>query len=111
MLPKKNRLTKRTDFARVYRLGSFFSEGPVSMKAVENNLDVARIGFSIEKKFFKKATERNRIRRILREIFRKNLKNIRKGTDIVVFYKKSEKDPNFEKISMIIEKLIKKQSN
>ncbi len=108
MLPQKNRLTKRTDFANVYRTGRFFSEGPLSAKAASNELKSTRIGFSIEKKFFKKAVERNRMKRILREAFWKNLKNLKVGLDIVVFYKKSEKKPNLEEISELVEKIIKK---
>ena len=89
MLPSKNRLTKKTDFANVYRKGTFFIEAPLSLKVVKNNLKNSRIGFSIEKKFFKKAVERNKIKRLLREAFHQNLKNIEKSLDMVVFYKKN----------------------
>jgi ribonuclease P protein component len=108
MLPVKNRLKKRSDFAKVYRKGLFSSENPVSIKFSENGLEKSRIGFSIEKKFFKKAVERNRIKRILREAFHKNLGNIKAGFDIVVFYKKSEKDSDFKKVIELVEKVIKK---
>ena len=108
MLPVKNRLTKKIDFSNVYRKGTFFLEAPLSLKAVKNNLNNSRIGFSIEKKFFKKAVERNRIKRLLRETFRQNLKNIEKGFDIVVFYKRSEPNPDFKIILELIKKIIKK---
>jgi ribonuclease P protein component len=108
MLPQKNRLSKRSDFANVYRKGSFFGEGPLSLKLVPNELKEARIGFSIEKKFFKKATERNRMKRLLREAFHKNLKAIKNGLDIVVFYKKSEPEPDFNEISRLVKKIINK---
>ena len=110
MLPAKNRLTKRIDFANVYRKGTFFLEGPISLKAAENNLENTRIGFSIEKKFFKKAVERNKIKRLLRETFHQNLKNIKNGLDVVVFYKRSEPNPDFEIISELVKKLIKKMT-
>ena len=108
MLPSKNRLTKRTDFANVYRKGTFFIEGPLSIKVARNNLENARIGFSIEKKFFKKATERNRIKRLLREAFHQNLDNVRKDCDIVVFYKKSEPNPDLKIILELTKKIIKR---
>ncbi|MFA5777844.1 MAG: ribonuclease P protein component [Parcubacteria group bacterium] len=108
MLPSKNRLTKRTDFANVYRKGTFFLESPLSLKAVKNNLEHTRIGFSIEKKFFKKAVERNKIKRLLREAFHQNLENIKNSLDIVVFYKRSEPNPDFKIISELVKKLIKK---
>ncbi|MFH0969717.1 MAG: ribonuclease P protein component [Patescibacteria group bacterium] len=108
MLPKKNRLIKRVDFNRVYRYGNFIAEGPLSIKFAKNELKNARIGFSIEKKFFKKATERNKIKRLLRKAFHLNLAEIKLGMDIVVFYKKSEGKPDFKIISELVEKLIKK---
>lgn len=108
MLPSKNRLAKRSDFANVYRRGSFWGEGPMSLKSVSNGLEITRIGFSIEKKFFKKATERNRMKRLLREAFHKNLKGIKKGLDIVVFYKKSEQNPELKTILELVKKLIKR---
>lgn len=108
MLPAKNRLVKRTDFNNVYRKGIFFAEEPLSLKYVRNDLENSRIGFSIEKKFFKKATERNRMKRLLREAFHKNIEKIKKGFDIVIFYKKNEKNPEFKVILELVNKIIKK---
>lgn len=108
MLPIKNRLIKRTDFNNVYRKGAFFSEGPLSLKITPNERETARIGFSIEKKFFKKAVERNKIKRLLREAFCQNIKKIKEGADIVVFYKKSEENPSFKAILKLVEKIINK---
>jgi ribonuclease P protein component len=108
MLPAKNRLAKKTDFNNVYRKGTFFLEEPLSLKAVENNFKNTRIGFSIEKKFFKKAVERNKIKRLLRETFHQNLKSIKNGLDIVVFYKRSKPNPDFKIILELTKKIIKK---
>jgi ribonuclease P protein component len=111
MLPVKNRLKKRADFAKVYKSGKFLSEGPLSMKSSPNGLGVPRIGLSIEKRFFKKAVERNKIKRMLREAFRKNLGDIKNGFDIVVFYKKSAPNPDFELISGLVKKIIIKMTH
>ena len=108
MLPIKNRLIRRTDFNNVYRKGAFFSEGPLSLKITPNERETARIGFSIEKKFFKKAVLRNRMKRILREAFQQNLEKLKKGVDIVVFYKKNEEDPDFKTVLKLVEKIINK---
>lgn len=48
-----------------------------------NNFHQARLGISISKKKIKKATKRNRIKRIIREAFRYN-KNELQGMDIIV---------------------------
>lgn len=108
MLPAKNRLTKKTDFSNVYRKGVFLGEGPLSLKMASNGSKVTRIGFSIEKKFFKKAVERNRMKRLLRDAFHKNLEEIKSGLDIVVFYKKNELNPDFKTISGLTKKIINK---
>ncbi len=109
MLPQKNRLTKKEDFAKVYRQGLFFSEGEVSLKLVKNNLSESRFGFPIEKKYFKLATERNRTKRILRETVRLNLNKIRKGFDVAVFCRKKGKIESDE-IRNKMEKLFRKSN-
>jgi ribonuclease P protein component len=90
MLPYKNRLINRGDFERVYRYGNFFSFGNITLKVGKNKLNLTRIGFSVGIKFSKKAVERNRIKRQLREIVHKNLNKIKDGFDLVVMIKKIE---------------------
>ena len=94
MLPRKNRLINKKDFELVYRYGSFFSFGEVSLRARKVGSDFSRIGFSIGLNYSKKATVRNSAKRKLREIVRKNLAKIKKGMDIVVLLnKKAENNP------------------
>jgi ribonuclease P protein component len=108
MLPKENRLKNRDDFQQVYKMGKFASADGISMKFAKNNLEITRIGFSIESKYFKTAIKRNRIRRILREVFRKNIEKIKSGFDIVVFYKRKEDKIDFSIISVEAEKMLRK---
>lgn len=88
MLPVKNRLTKKEDFERVSSKGNYFSFQNISLKTAPNNLTFSRIGLSIGKKISTKATDRNRIKRVLRESFRKYLPKIAEGVDIVIYFKK-----------------------
>lgn len=87
MLPIDNRLIKKSDFEKVSKFGSFFSFGQILLKVTKNDLQKTKIGVSIGLKFSKKAVERNRIKRQIREIIRKKLKNIKRGMDIVVMAK------------------------
>lgn len=57
----------------------------------KNGRKETRIGFSIGLNFSKKAVERNRVKRRLRNIFHKHIKEIKKGLDIVVIMKKDKK--------------------
>ncbi|MFZ2975154.1 MAG: ribonuclease P protein component [Candidatus Moraniibacteriota bacterium] len=91
MLPRKNRLIQKKDFEVISRTGTFFSFGEVFLRIRRNNSEETRIGFSVGIKFSPKAVERNKAKRQLREIFRKNIKNIEKGLDIMVSLKKSNK--------------------
>lgn len=107
MLPLKNRLKKREDFKEVYQKGKFLKDATISLKYSKNNLDFSRIGFSIESKYFKTAVERNRVKRILREIFKEKLQNLKPGFDIVVFRKKPGKI-EFSGASQEIQNLLRK---
>ena len=108
MLPKKNRLRKKDDFQKVYQKGFFSAFGDISLKKLPNNLSMTRIGFIVEKKIFKKAVERNRIKRILRDFFRKNIFKITPGLDVVIFYKSKDWEIDSKKITLDLEKLLKK---
>jgi ribonuclease P protein component len=111
MLPYKNRLIKRTDFEKVYKYGRLFYFENVAIKAFENGLDESRIGFSVGIKFSKKAVERNRAKRQMREIFRTKLLEIKKGLDIVIMIKKAEKGKNDpKKLALSIERALERGS-
>ncbi len=111
MLPFQNRLTKKRDIEAVFRHGNFFSFGGISLKIIKNKSEETRIGIIVGLKFSKKATERNRIRRQVREIVRTRLDKIKKGFDVIIIPKKAEKGYLDKKR---LEKLIKealKKSN
>lgn len=108
MLPFQNRLTKKTDFQKVYASrNSFFAPG-LTLKFTPNDLPVARVGFSVEKKWFKKAVERNWAKRKLRESTRPLLKKIKTGLDIVIIAKDPRSVENFQKLQKEVEQLFVK---
>ncbi|NTU67088.1 MAG: ribonuclease P protein component [Candidatus Moranbacteria bacterium] len=92
MLSHKNRLIKRGDFEAVYRQGRPLFCGIIGIKARNNLIGATRIGVSVGIKFSKIAVNRNRIKRQIREIFRKNIDSVKKGLDVVVFIKKDGKE-------------------
>lgn len=96
MLPITNRLLKKKDFEAVSRQGSFFSVGNIILRVKKNNLAQSRMGISVGLKFSKKAVARNRVKRQLREIIKKEIESVKKGLDILVIVAKKEKT---EKIS------------
>jgi len=107
MLPKINRLKKKKDFEKVFRQGKGFKEDFFYLKVSKNNLGLVRFGLITSKKFSKKATERNKMRRRLSELIRKKLPKIKKGTDVVIIAIPGA-EADFKKLEDIISKLFKK---
>ena len=85
---KKERLVKTGDFKRVYKVGRSFKRDFLVMKIAANNLPLNRIGFSISARIVKKASWRNRIKRIFREVFRRNKRTVKNGRDIALIFKR-----------------------
>lgn len=109
MLLKKNRLTRKADFARVRRFGQrFFAEG-MDVFIASSDKKTIRAGLVVNSRFFGKAAERNRLKRMLREIFRQEAKQIRLGADIVVSIgKNSAKEVKYAELKKTISSILKK---
>jgi ribonuclease P protein component len=90
MLPFRNRLVKRKDFEKIYKYGNFFCFGVIGIRTLKNELNNVRIGLSVGLKYSKKTVERNKAKRQIREIAKKNLTKIKTGFDMVVTIKKEE---------------------
>ena len=71
MLPKKNRLTKKNDFDRVFKKGISVFDYILGIKILKNNLPDSRFGIIVSNKISKKANERNKIKRQIRECLKK----------------------------------------
>lgn len=84
MLPFKNRLRKKKDIAKAQKYGRFHRSGSVTIKVLRNDLETVRIGFIAAVKFFPNAVERNQTKRQLRELFREEIGQMKKGYDVVV---------------------------
>lgn len=115
MLVKDNRLTRKKDFDNIYQKGKSLSFENINLKYIANNLSQSRVGFIVSQKISKKAVDRNRLKRLLRESFRLALKEnkLKAGFDIVIVpYPKildnGIKELKLEEINKIILSLLKK---
>jgi ribonuclease P protein component len=107
--PKSARLIKTGEFRKVYKSGRSFYDGGVTMKTLANDLGAARIGFSISSGNIKKACRRNRVRRLFREAFRRNRKNLKQDLDIVFIIKKdTARDFSYADAETVFLRLAKK---
>ena len=88
MLARQFRITKKEDFEAAYRQGKRFFLGPITMFVRKNGFQLSRFGIVVSTKFSKYAVDRNRIKRQIREVIRKNGKNIAIGQDAVLSVRK-----------------------
>lgn len=101
MLPFKNRLTKKRDIEKVQKIGRFVSLDNIALKFIANDVPETRVGIIVGLKYSKKAVERNKVKRVIRESIQSELKNLIKGQDLVIMPRKREeektKNINFKK--------------
>lgn len=110
MLNKINRLTKEKDFENLFKNGQAFHSQLFNLKIVRNKLNNTRFGFIISKKVSKKAVERNKIKRRLREVIRKEIEQIKNGYDAVIIVKNNQEviKKEYLQIKNEVDNLIKK---
>lgn len=108
MLPRKNRLKRKKEFERVFKEGETKKEDFLFLKWLKNNLPISRFSFVVSRKISRKATQRNKIRRRLREIVRLKIPKIKKGIDGILVALPGLEKKDFLEIKETIEKIFKK---
>jgi ribonuclease P protein component len=96
-------LTKRAQYTLVYRHGIVWVTSLLVIKAMPNGLNLSRYGFSVTKKVGK-AVQRNRLKRLLREIMR--LQSLRSGWDIVFIVRSVAVNTDYHQLERAVTKLL-----
>ncbi len=102
------RLKLQRDFDNVFKKGKTVSLSEIAIKYVKNNLNHCRLAEIISKKTAKKATQRNLLRRRLKEIIRvQYLKNL-DNWDIIIIPKSGLLEKNFVELKEIVRLILEK---
>lgn len=114
MLPKQYRLKNKKAFDATYKQKQVVSDNLLTMYIGKKKTDTAfptKIGFVVSKKLHKRATKRNRIKRLVREACRleiKNnaLKNANKYISLIFLPKTAALNANFHLVQNSVKTLI-----
>lgn len=114
-MKEKCRLRRSADFRKVFKEGKRFLSPHFVLYMHKNILRQAcltgrqaRIGIAISKTHFKLATRRNRLRRVMKELFKKELSACFKGYDFVVASRRAYHHSNINKVVKELKYLITK---
>lgn len=105
MLPKKYRLKRKKDIERVIKEGRYFYSPILWFKIIKNTEGYSRLGLIIPKKSYKRAVDRNRLKRLFTSIIEEQIRKI-PGLDIVVYFKNQKVPPTRGQLQKETEKII-----
>jgi ribonuclease P protein component len=102
-MARKWALTKSAQYLAVYKSGKAWVDDLVVVKALPNELEFSRYGFSVAKEIGK-AVVRNRVRRLLKEIARVTV--VKSGWDIVFIARPGSANADYHQIKKSMAKLL-----
>ncbi len=100
--PKSLRLLTRREFLQVQDHGAKVSAGPLLGLALKNGRPVTRLGLTVSTKVGN-AVERARLKRQLRELFRKRRALLPQGLDVVLIARQSAREARFAALAQSFE--------
>ncbi|KUO76315.1 MAG: hypothetical protein APF77_20060 [Clostridia bacterium BRH_c25] len=102
-----HKLKKNYEFKKVYNEGRYYVEKYVVMYIIMNNSASNRVGFSVSKKVGNSVV-RNRVKRLMKEVYRHFRGNMKMGHDIVFTARAGSGAADYSKIEKNIVSILKK---
>lgn len=107
MLKKINRISSRSEFLEAKEKGEMVSTPLFGFLIQKKQDSLKKFGFIISKKISKRAVDRNKIKRLLSEVVRKNLDNFDEGIRGIFLAKKEILGKSLEDLGKEFEKCLK----
>jgi ribonuclease P protein component len=108
-LPRERRIRRPAEFKRAYAVGKRLGNEYFTASAHPNGLTCARLGMSIAARILRRAVDRNRVRRVIRESFRVNQLSL-PPLDIVIGVRAGVRTADNARLRSALEKLWQKIS-
>lgn len=96
-LKKKERIRKRSEFSSIARFGERYHTKHFMVVFNPNNLGIGRVGISVSKKVGS-PVKRNRVKRLIREVFRLNKKDLPYSHDVLVVAKEGSSNLTYQEV-------------
>lgn len=114
--PKTEKLKNNTEISLLFEQGKWYSYKELSIiSLLKKDLENQKVGVSVSKKFFKKAVDRNRIKRLLREVYRLNkelfISTFGNQSINMIFYRSPKLPTHYSEIQDLFVKLCEKVNN
>ena len=108
-MKKTIKLKKNYEFNNTFKRGKYFSGKLIECFYIKNNKNINYFGIAISSKICN-AVKRNRIKRVIREVYRNLENNIKTGNTFVFLWKKkvNPEECNYNNVLEDMNKLLKK---
>lgn len=83
-LPRENRLIRKKDFDNVFASGESFSLGSIAVRFAKSPANTTRIGIVVLAKAFKRAVDRNRVKRVILGAVQDRFRDFPFDVDLVI---------------------------
>lgn len=112
--PKEEKLKGKKLIDSLFKNGEWFSYGTIRIISYKYDDETFKLGVSASKKFFKKAVERNCVKRLLRESYRLNKTLFKESfgehSISMIFWVSSKLPQNFNEVERAFIKLCEAKS-
>lgn len=110
---RREKLKNKKDFEQLFSKGKSINAYPVKLiySPLENQIESHKIGVSAPKRNFKKAVDRNRLKRVMREAIRKQKSTLHHSENYaLLFIFIGKKRADYQTVYSAVEKLFHKLS-